>query len=258
MTFRLCRGQAMRAIGVAAFAVLAVGCAEVPKDPAAKAAYNEANDPLEPMNRAIFDFNMAADRAVLKPVAKAYRWTLPEFFRTSIRNFLNNAKSPVIFINDSLQGSPSRAGETLMRFIVNTTAGMGGIFDVAGEYGMERHSEDFGQTLAVWGVGEGAYLMLPVLGPSNVRDTVGRVADGFMDPFGYLLDNNGLDFARIGAVVTDGIDQRSRNIESLDDIERNSLDFYATLRSLYRQNRNSEILNGKVQDIPVPEIREND
>ena len=201
---------------------------------------------------------MTADKAVIKPVAKAYRWALPEFVRTSIRNFLNNAKSPVIFINDSLQGSPSRAGETLMRFIVNTTAGMAGFFDVAGEYGMERHSEDFGQTLAVWGIGEGPYLMLPVLGPSNVRDTVGRIADNFMDPFSYLMANNGLDYARLGMSVTDGIDLRSRNIEALDDIEKNSLDFYATLRSLYRQNRRSEILNGKVQDIPVPEIHESD
>jgi phospholipid-binding lipoprotein MlaA len=258
MTLGLYRGQAMRAIGAAALVVLAVGCAEVPKEPAAKAAYDEANDPLEPTNRAIFDFNMAADKAVIKPVAKAYRWALPEFFRTSIRNILNNAKSPVVFINDSLQGSPSRAGETLMRFIVNTTAGMGGIFDVAAQYGMERHSEDFGQTLAVWGVHEGAYLMLPILGPSNMRDTVGLVADSFMNPFTYLLANNGLDYVPISTTIVDGIDLRSRNIEALDDIEKNSLDFYATLRSLYRQNRRSEILNGKVQDIPVPEIREND
>jgi phospholipid-binding lipoprotein MlaA len=254
----LYRGQAMRAFGVALFVVLAAGCAEVPKDPAAKAAYDEANDPLEPMNRAIFDFNDTADKAVLKPVAKAYRWALPEFFRTSIRNFLNNAKSPVIFFNVSRQGSPSRAGETLMRFIVYTTAGMGGFFDVAGEYGMERHSEDFGQTLAVWGVKEGPYLVLPILGPSNARDTVGRVADSFMDPFSYLMNNNGLDYAILGMTVTDGVDLRSRNIESLEDIEKNSLDFYATLRSLYRQNRRSEILNGKVEDIPVPEIRDND
>lgn len=258
MTLRPCRGQLMRAFAVALFAAAAAGCADVPKEPAAKAAYDEANDPIEPTNRAIFDFNMAADRAVIKPVAKAYRWTLPEFFRTSIRNFLNNAKSPVIFINDSLQGSPSRAGETLMRFIVNTTAGMAGFFDVAGEYGMERHSEDFGQTLGVWGIGEGPYLMLPILGPSNVRDTVGLVADSFMDPFSYLMANNSLDFARLGMTVTDGIDLRARNIESLEDVEKNSLDFYATLRSLYRQNRRSEILNGKVENIPVPEIREND
>ena len=258
MTLRLSRGQVARAFGMALVAAIAAGCAEVPKDPAAKAAYEEANDPLEPMNRAIFDFNITADKAVIKPVAKAYRWALPEFFRTSIRNFLNNAKSPVVFINDSLQGSPSRAGETLMRFIVNTTAGMAGFFDVAGEYGMERHSEDFGQTLAVWGVGEGPYLMLPIFGPSNVRDTVGRVADSFMDPFSYLMANNGLDYMLIGMAVTDGIDQRSRNIEALDDIEKNSLDFYATLRSLYRQNRRSEILNGKVENIPVPEIKDSD
>jgi len=258
MTLALCRGQAIRAFGVALCAALAAACAEVPKDPAAKAAYDEANDPLEPTNRAIFDFNQEADSLVLKPVAKAYRWSLPEFARTSIRNFLNNAKSPVVFINDSLQGDPGRAGATLMRFIVNTTAGMAGFFDVAADYGMERHSEDFGQTLAVWGIGEGPYLMLPIFGPSNVRDTVGRVADAFMDPFSYLMANNGLDFARLGMAVTDGVDLRSRNIESLEDIEKNSLDFYATLRSLYRQNRRSEILNGKVEDIPVPEIEESD
>ena len=247
-----------RVFAVAALcAGLAVGCATPPQDPQARAAFEEANDPLEPMNRAIFDVNLALDNAILKPVAIGYRDVVPADARNSLRNFFNNVASPVIFINDVLQGEGARAMETLMRFVFNSTAGMLGLFDAAGEYGLERHKEDFGQTLAVWGVDEGPYLMLPVFGPSNFRDTAGRVADSFMNPFTYWAKNNDLSLASLGARIVDGIDVRSRHIEELEDIEKNALDFYATLRSLYRQNRRSEILNGDVEDIPVPEI-END
>lgn len=237
---------------------LLAACATPPSDPAARAAFEEANDPLEPMNRAIFDVNMTIDKAVLKPVAVGYRDVVHSDIRNSIRNFFNNVASPVIFINDVLQGEASRASDTAVRFFVNSTAGMLGFFDVAAEYGLERHSEDFGQTLAVWGVDDGPYIMLPLYGPSNVRDTVGRVASSFMNPFTYWASNNDLTLVRLGTSIIDGIDKRSRHIDDLDDIEKNALDFYATLRSLYRQNRRSEILNGDVTDIPVPEIDDDD
>lgn len=240
------------------FAGLVAACATPPENATARAAFEEANDPLEPMNRAIFDVNMTLDKNVLKPVAIGYRDVVPADARNSLRNFFNNISSPVIFINDLLQGEATRAVETLVRFAFNSTAGMLGLFDVAGEYGLERHKEDFGQTLAVWGVDEGAYLMLPLFGPSNVRDTVGKVADAFMNPFTYWAANNNLTYAKLATSVVSGIDARSRHIEDLEDIEKNALDFYATLRSLYRQNRRSEILNGDVEDIPVPEIDDED
>lgn len=237
---------------------LLAACATPPSDPVARESFEEANDPMEPLNRAVFDVNMAVDKAVLKPVATGYRDVVPSDIRNSLRNFLNNIASPVIFINDVLQGEASKASETAVRFFVNSTAGMLGLFDVAAEYGLERHSEDFGQTLAVWGVDDGPYVMLPLFGPSNVRDTVGKVADSFMNPFTYWARNNDLTLAKIGTSIVNGIDRRSRHIDELDDIEKNALDFYATLRSLYRQNRRSEILNGDVTDIPVPEIEDDD
>jgi phospholipid-binding lipoprotein MlaA len=178
--------------------------------------------------------------------------------RNSIRNFLNNVASPVIFINDILQGEASRAADTAVRFFVNSTAGMLGLFDVAADYGLERHSEDFGQTLAVWGFDDGPYVMLPLFGPSSVRATVGRVADTFMNPFTYWAANNDLTFATIATSVVDGIDTRSRHIEELEDIENNALDFYATLRSMYRQSRQSEVLNGDVGDIPDLDFGDDD
>ncbi len=246
-------------VGLALLCVgLLAACATPPSDPVAKAAFEEANDPLEPMNRAIFDANMAIDKAVLKPVAIGYRDVVHSDIRNSLRNFINNIASPAIFINDVLQGEASRASETAVRFFVNTTAGMLGLFDVAAEYGLERHSEDFGQTLAVWGFDEGPYVMLPLFGPSSVRATVGKIAATFMNPTTYWAGNDELTFAKFGLSIVDGIDRRSRHINDLDDIEKNALDFYATLRSLYRQNRRSEILNGDVTDIPVPEIDDDD
>lgn len=243
-------------VGVLVCVGLVAGCATPPEDPIERAEYEATNDPLEPMNREIFTFNMAVDDAVLEPVARGYREVVPAEARDSLRNFFNHIESPVIFINDVLQGEGGRAAETAMRFFVNSTAGFLGFFDVAADYGLERHSEDFGQTLAVWGVDEGPYLMLPILGPSNVRDTVGKVADTFMNPFGYVAANNGLTAVNLGANVVEGVDTRSRHIEELEDIEKTALDLYATIRSLYRQNRESEILNGAVVDIPVPAIEE--
>ncbi len=245
---------ALRGAGVLVCALGLAACATAPEDEEARIAYEETNDPLEPTNRFLFDVNNAVDKAVLKPVAKGYRSVVPSDARNGIRNFFDNAGTPVILINDILQGQGGRAAETLVRFFVNSTAGFFGFFDVAGDYGLERHEEDFGQTLAVWGAGEGPYMMLPVFGPSNVRDTVGLIADSFMNPLSYWASNNDLRIPRYGASLVDGIDKRSRKIETLEDIERDSLDFYATLRSLYRQDRKSEILNGEVTDIPVPEI----
>ena len=145
------------------------------------------DDPLEPMNRVFFEFNRIMDGLLLEPLARIYRGVTPQFFRDAVTNFLDNLNTPVVLANDILQGEPYRAERTLGRFILNTIMGVGGLVDVGGLLGMpERHSEDFGQTLAVYGVGSGPYLMLPLLGPSNVRDTVGQVVDLAFDPLTIL------------------------------------------------------------------------
>ena len=193
------------------------------------------NDPFEPANRVVFGFNRGLDRALIKPVAEAYTAVLPEPVRDGIHNVLSNLFLPITFANDLLQGELNRGSETLGRFAINSTIGIGGLLDVANGWGIHPHTEDFGQTLAVWGVGDGPYLVLPVLGPSGARDATGDVADIFLQPFPYVAETG----------AADGIDLRSRNLDLLDQIDRDSLDPYATLRSIYRQSRDDEIRNGK-------------
>jgi phospholipid-binding lipoprotein MlaA len=219
----------------------------------AQSEVNEVNDPLESVNRAIFDFNLKIDRAILKPAAKGYRAVLPEPGRDIIKNFLDNLRTPIILANDILQGKPGRAGITVHRFLFNTTLGLGGLFDLVGDLGLEGHDEDFGQTLAVWGVGEGPYLVIPILGPRPPRDAIGLAVDSVVfDPLGYVDLAFYIGLARTG---TRAIDERSRHIESLDEIEETSIDFYATIRSLYRQRRNDEIRDGAPPPtIPIPTI----
>ncbi len=250
-------GVLVRSCVLLAVLVVAGACAPVPKDPEALRAYHEANDPIEPLNRKVFKLNSDLDTAVLKPVAKAYRRTIPAFARTSIRNFLNHIDSPQTFINDVLQGESGRAAETAMRFFVNTVAGFFGFFDVAAQYGLAGHKEDFGQTLAVWGVKEGPYIMLPLFGPNNARHVAGRIGDRLMDPRTYIAPGGWQYQLASGATIALSIvDSRSRVIEELEDLEKSSLDLYATIRSLYRQNRAAKIRNGKPVQVPVPEIVE--
>lgn len=235
--------------------LLVGGCATVPEDPDERAAFEEANDPIEPANRRIFGFNRGVDRVVIKPVAEAYVAVVPQRARRSLRNFLNNLRTPVIFANDLLQVELRRAGVTLGRFAINSTVGVAGLFDVAQRIGLEFHDEDFGQTLAVWGIPEGPYVMIPILGPSNPRDVVGMVADTFLDPLTYLAENNDVEYGLVIRSVVDGIDRRGSVLDTLEEIERTSLDFYATIRSLYRQRRAAEIANGEVvPEVPVPTI----
>lgn len=204
-----------------------------------------ANDPIEGFNRGVHAVNQAVDTVVLRPVAYAYREGMPGPFQDRIRDFLNNLKTPVVLANDLLQGDFGRAGTTFERFWINTILGIGGLVDIASSVGIQRHSEDFGQTLATWGVGEGPYLVLPLLGPSNPRDAVGFVVDLAMDPLTWILpatSNQNIGYGRTAADIIDG---RSRLITATDDLQKNSQDYYATLRSVYRQRRNAEITNGK-------------
>ncbi len=206
----------------------------------------EVSDPFEPMNRAIFSFNLGVDKIILRPVAVTYRAVVPGPARRSATNFLDNLESPVIFLNDILQAKPGRAGTTLARFGVNTLIGFFGFFDPAEDMGLERHEEDFGQTLGAWGVGSGPYLMLPFLGPLPPRDTVGFATDIFTDPMTYILWNHRT--ANVALYGVDIVDQRHQVIDEFDELEKSSVDYYAAIRSLYTQRRNDLIRDGK-QDL---------
>jgi len=230
-------------------------CNLPPEDPDARAEYYEINDPLEPMNRAFFELNRGLDTILFKPLAKAYL-LLPEDGRDIIHNMINNIKTPVTLGNDIFQLERERIGNTLGRFLINTTLGIGGMFDVATHLGLPYHEEDFGQTLAVWGSPSGPYLVLPIFGPSNPRDLAGSVVDAYMDPLGYLFagDEDRLfsEYSLIRSAVQ-GIDERSRVMDVLDELEENSIDFYATIRSLNRQRRAEEISNGTLsKNVPGP------
>ena len=235
-------------LAAALLSILLAGCATRPTDAEDLAAWEELNDPLEPMNRAIFGFNMTMDKFILRPVAIGYRKVIPSPVRTATRNFLDNLKAPIVLLNDILQGEGQRASETLGRFMANTILGLGGLVDIASGAGVPKHSEDFGQTLAVWGAGSGPYLMLPFLGPSNPRDGIGLAVDSYTDPFSTWAANNGHDEALVARIVVDQIDRRAANIETLDQLQASSIDFYAAVRSFYRQYRKSEISNGRAAE----------
>jgi len=249
-------------LAIAVFMLMA-GCATAPPadDKEAMAAFKEANDPLEPVNRVIFQVNRGIDQALFRPVAEFYRNVIPEIVRKSVQNFGNNLETPNILIHDILQGEMERASDSVGRLAINTAAGPLGLRDVAvgdnpddPDTGIPFHNEDLGQTLAVWGVDPGPYLMLPILGPSNVRDMIGTVLNSFINPINYLLpakNRLGFSIARKGVRA---IGTRSRNIESFDEIERGAIDLYATVRSLYRQYRASQISNGRGPKNPLPEM----
>lgn len=231
--------------------LLLAGCATEPdpSDQAAVQAYNEANDPLEPTNRYFFEVNRFVEEILIKPFAGWYRVGVPDPAQDGIRNFLRNVNSPVTFFNDMFQGEWDRMGTTAMRFLINTTAGVGGIVDFASDWGYKYHEEDFGQTLAVHGVGEGPYLVLPLLGPSNPRDAIGNGVDNiFQAPFWLDIFISKLGYLQIATSGTLQLDTYSRNMQALTELQKGSVDYYATLRSLYRQHRNDEIRNGA--DVP--------
>jgi phospholipid-binding lipoprotein MlaA len=216
-------------------------------------AQDRENDPLEPVNRAVFEFNRVLDGLILEPAARMYRTVAPQFVRDGVDNFLVNLRTPIVLANDLLQGEFARAEKTLGRFMLNTILGFGGLIDVGGRVGMpDRHSEDFGQTLAVYGVGEGPYLVLPLLGPSNPRDAVGRVVDLAFDPVFFLAPTD-VGYGRFGA---EALTFREQNIETVDELERSSIDFYAATRSLVRQLRANEIRNGA--PAPIEDIYDED
>lgn len=191
-------------------------------------------DPLEPINRTVFKFNEILDTFLLRPIAVTYRRIIPEGGRRSIRNALDNLTNPVSAVNSVFQGDFDKASRYSWRFVVNSTIGVFGLFDVAKEAGLYvENNEDLGQTLGHYNVGPGFYIVLPVLGPSTFRDTIGNIGDGLMDPFTYVNSTS----YHIAKNSVNGIAQRERILDITDGIYDTSFDPYATMRSLYTQNR---------------------
>jgi len=214
------------------------GCATTAPDP---------RDPIEPVNRVVFEFNEQVDRFAVKPIAEAYVAVTPEFVRTGVRNFFSNLRDPWIGVNNLLQGKVEEGLSDLFRFITNSTFGLAGLTDIASDMGMEKHNEDFGQTLGRWGLEPGAYLVLPILGPSSVRDGAGLIADGFAYlPWRLPTD---LDFShrvawRNGLTILDTINIRANLLGTTSLLEEAALDRYVFVRNAYFQRRRSLVYDG--------------
>lgn len=210
-------------------------------------AYNDyysppIEDPLEVVNRGMFKFNEAFDTILIRPVAKTYVFIVPQFGRDRIHNALNNLQEPVTMLNGFLQADPERGFTAMWRFIINSTLGVAGLFDFAGHnFDLTHREEDFGQTMGVYGLGHGPYIVLPLLGPSSGRDAFGRVVDFFSNPFNYVEDDKFV----YGRLILNGVDARSRNLELIDEIYRTSVDPYATIRSAYAQHRDAQVKNNQ-------------
>jgi len=213
------------------------GCATVPS------GKPDPRDPWERFNRSVFNFNEALDRAIAKPVAKGYVKVTPRIVRTGISNVYSNLDTVPTIINDVLQGKIRQAGHDSARFLMNSTLGLGGLFDPASAAGLDSNDEDLGQTFGKWGVQSGPYLMLPVLGPSSARDAFSRAADTFLEPVWYLEDDSTRYLIRLG----DLLDQRASLLELDAQLER-SYDRYAFIRNAWLQRREYQVKDGNVDD----------
>ena len=195
------------------------------------------DDPFENTNRAVMSFNSAVDKVLIHPVVKGYRAIVPPPARHGLRNFLRNLKSPIRLANQILQGDVNGAVTVVQRTVINSLVGAGGLFDVAGYEGIAYEAEDFGQALAVWGVGHGPYMVVPFLGPASLRDGMGYAVDSFADPLRFYaenIDEEGLYYTKQGL---DYLDLRESLMDVLEDLEETSIDYYAAVRSAYYQRR---------------------
>lgn len=224
-------GKAKRLLGSALLAVVLAGCATTSNNP---------RDPLEGFNRAMFGFNESLDNAIVKPVAEGYRAVLPQPVRTGVTNFFSNIEDLWIAVNNALQGKFGDAVQDVMRVSVNTVFGIFGLIDVASDAGLPKHNEDFGQTLGRWGVGSGPYLVWPVFGPSNLRDTAGSVVNYHGDLV-WQIDHVP---TRNTAVTVRGISDRANLLETTDVLEQAALDKYTFVRDAFLQRRRSLIFDG--------------
>ncbi len=243
------RPAALLLPALALAAALLSACAGRSSAPQAAAAPTAPGDPFEATNREILDFNFKVDDAIYRPAANLYRRAVGPWVRARVRNVLLNLNEPVVAANALLQARPVAAGTSFMRFAVNSTLGLGGLFDLEPIGGPPRQTIDFGQTLYTWGLPDGPYFMLPFAGPSTPRDLAGSIGDGLVNPLTWVFPFG----ANAGRTVALGLDERERNIEAFDDIRNNSLDPYARLRSLWRQNRDAELGRATVE---APEVLE--
>ncbi|MCL4678399.1 MAG: VacJ family lipoprotein [Alphaproteobacteria bacterium] len=214
----------------------------------------EIYDPYEGYNRAMFSFNAGFDDVVVNPIVKGYRFVAPHPVRKGVRNFLRNIKSPVILANQLLQGDLEGAKNCVVRAAINSTVGLGGLIDLAGYNGIEYEGEDFGQTLAVWGVPHGPYMVVPFLGPSSARDYSGYFVDGMADPVRWYLFNVDKEALFYGKLTADYLDIRESVYDTLKDIRQNSLDPYAATRSIYFQSRRALVDDAKDGAFGSPSI----
>jgi len=239
-------GSAERAFSASEQVPAGAGVAEVDYDPLfdeLDAAEEQADtaDPLESTNRAVFAFNRGVDRAVLGPLTRGYQATVPGPARAAFYRAFRNLKAPSIFVNDLLQLRFKDAGKTLGRFLLNSTIGAAGLFDAGIEMGWEPHAADFGQTLGHYGVDTGPYLVLPLLGPSTVRDGVGFFVDGLFQPLTYIIGPGQLLTVALPIGGGRGLTMRDRYSNELQALEESSVDFYAAMRSAYLQSRDAHI-----------------
>ncbi len=234
----------MRKLIIALLLIPLMACASIPKD-----ARTEG-DPFESFNRSMLNTHLVLERWVLDPLSSAYN-TLPRPIRSGTSNFLSNLLSPLTLVNDLLQGNIKQAGKTFARFFINTIWGFGGLMDFAAMNGLEARKEDFGQTLAVYGIPQGPYLFIPLLGPTSFRDITGRGLSIIGNPIRYN------DVARPTTIprnILHGVDVYARNKEFIKEAEKTSIDYYTTIRTLYLQNRQNQIDNGKTDIDTLPDI----
>ena len=224
------------------------GCA-TPNAGSAANSSDDERDPVESVNRAVFAFNQGLDTVLIRPVAVGYEFVLPTPIRTGVSNFFDNIGDVFVGVNNLLQGKPGQAASDLGRVLVNSTMGIAGLIDVASPMGLEKHNEDFGQTLAVWGVGSGPYVVLPVFGSRTLRDTGGLVADTAADPLNEVEP----DGARYGLSALRVVDLRAGFLPAEKVLDSAALDKYSYLRSAYLQRRRSLIFDGNPPREEVPE-----
>jgi phospholipid-binding lipoprotein MlaA len=240
----------MRKIGILVFGLVAL-CLGACSTPTPEMV--AANDPFEPMNRDTLALNGKIDHYFVIPTVGIYFTLVGDSGRRAVHNFLQNLSAPTVFVNDVLQGETHRAGQTLARFLINSTIGLAGFKDPATrKFHIPGHGEDFGQTLAVWGVGEGPYLVAPFFGPQPPRDGVGLLVDtAIIDPWNYVPIKQHI-WWDAGRYYFTLLDLRGQTYETVQGVQRSSVDYYASLRSLYRQLRNNEIRNGRpdAKDLP--------
>ena len=232
------KASAARSVGLLAVLLLAAAADAAAAEPeAADENHPTVHDPLERTNRKIFAFNEALDRWFLEPVATGWDFVMPAPAQTAIQRFFENLGFPVVFVNDLLQGKPLAAAQDVGRFALNSTAGLVGFFDPASQIGLPNHDEDFGQTLGVWGVPGGPYLVLPLLGPSNPRDTAGLVVDRATLVYTFFIPW----YVNFGSASVSIVNRRSRLLETIREERKSAFDFYVAVRNAYVQRRDDQI-----------------